>query len=242
MLSLMGMRQADAARVLGVTRQAIQDRIRKGTLRRLPDGTLDEAEVNAMAPNPARVQSARRGAGLRKAKAAAIPPESAATPPEAHELVDPNDPDLAGLDEEMDRELEKDGRQFVPHLRRTFVKALKPSPRADAAKAEAPTRQARAEVDEHTVAAHRLRREKAEADLAEMKAAQMRGTLIDRAAAEREAAEAATLVRDRLRMIPNRLRDQMAAESSARVCGELMAKAIDEALSTLAAMADGGVR
>lgn len=80
-----------------------------------------------------------------------------------------------------------------------------------------------------------LKRENAKK--AKLQRLEIQGQLVRRDAAEREAAEASTLVRDRLRNIGKRLRDRLAAESSARVCGELVDREIDQALEVLA----GGV-
>ena len=63
---------------------------------------------------------------------------------------------------------------------------------------------------------------------------QLEGSLIRRDAVAREAAEFSVLVRDRLRNIPMRLRDRLAAETSPRVCGDLVAAEIDKALNVLA--------
>lgn len=62
--------------------------------------------------------------------------------------------------------------------------------------------------------------------------------LVRRDSMEHELASLALLVRDRLRGIGARLRDQLAAESNPRVCGELVDKAIDEILEELSRRAD----
>lgn len=66
----------------------------------------------------------------------------------------------------------------------------------------------------------------------------LQGVLVRRDAMEHELASLALLVRDRLRGIGARLRDQLAAESNPRVCGELVDKAIDEILEELSRRAD----
>jgi phage terminase Nu1 subunit (DNA packaging protein) len=63
---------------------------------------------------------------------------------------------------------------------------------------------------------------------------ELQGQLVRRDAVTREAAEFAVLVRDRLRNVPMRLRDRVAAETSPRVCGEIIAAEIDRALTVLA--------
>lgn len=66
----------------------------------------------------------------------------------------------------------------------------------------------------------------------------LQGVLVRRDAMEHELASLALLVRDRLRGIGARLRDQLAAESNPRVCGELVDRSIDEILEELSRRAD----
>lgn len=66
----------------------------------------------------------------------------------------------------------------------------------------------------------------------------LQSVLVRRDAMEHELASLALLVRDRLRGVGARLRDQLAAESNPRVCGELVDKAIDEILEELSRRAD----
>lgn len=80
----------------------------------------------------------------------------------------------------------------------------------------------------------RTRNERAKALTAELERDELEGLLIRRDAVAREAAEFSVLVRDRLRNIPMRLRDRLAAETSPRVCGDLVAAEIDKALNVLA--------
>lgn len=63
---------------------------------------------------------------------------------------------------------------------------------------------------------------------------ELQGALVRRDAVAREAAEFAVMVRDRLRNIPMRLRDKLAAEVDPRRCGEIVSAEIDKALDVLA--------
>lgn len=72
--------------------------------------------------------------------------------------------------------------------------------------------------------------EKERAMKARLERRELQGQLVRRDAVEQEAAEFAVLVRDRLRNVPMRVRDKLAAEDSPRVCGEIVAAEIDKAL------------
>lgn len=66
----MGITQAEAARILGVTRQAIRQRLKSGSLTRHADGTLDRREVETAAAlrSPSRSVTAREAAERRTPK------------------------------------------------------------------------------------------------------------------------------------------------------------------------------
>lgn len=66
---------------------------------------------------------------------------------------------------------------------------------------------------------------------------ELQGALVRRDASEREAAERGVIVRDRMRNIPMRTRDKLAAETDPRKCGEIVAAEIDKALDALASSA-----
>lgn len=76
--------------------------------------------------------------------------------------------------------------------------------------------------------------EKERAMKARLERRELQDKVVRRDAVEREAAEFAVMVRDRLRNVPMRVRDKVAAETSPRVCGEIIAAEIDKALSVLA--------
>lgn len=80
-----------------------------------------------------------------------------------------------------------------------------------------------------------LKRENAKK--AKLSRLELQGQLVRRETYERELAELGTLVRDRLRNMGKRLRDRLAAESSARVCGEIVDREVDQALDVLSEMA-----
>lgn len=76
--------------------------------------------------------------------------------------------------------------------------------------------------------------DKEKAIKAQLERRELQGSLVRRDAVDREHAELATLMRDKLRAIGKRIRDELAAESNARLCGEMVDEAIDEVLADLA--------
>lgn len=59
----MGLTQSEAARRLGITQGAVSQRVKRGTLKTLRDGTLSPADVERLRSelNPARSAAAKRG-------------------------------------------------------------------------------------------------------------------------------------------------------------------------------------
>lgn len=78
----MGMTTAQAAEIVGVSRQAIEKRIKAGTLRVLADGSLDPRDVDSArrGHDPYRAQVAKMGAGQRKKREERAKPAPKADP------------------------------------------------------------------------------------------------------------------------------------------------------------------
>lgn len=239
----MGMTIKAAARAAGVTRQALYDRLRKGTLRRLPDGTLDEADVQrlAAAADPKRAEHARRGAERRKRDLAATMPPPADDVLEDNELEDNALEDLADdvldpeAEAELAAELDADAEAWARQARKKFLRDLgQPRPPT----VEAPTRPTAPTPPAQTVADFRARRERAEAELAEIRAAEVRASLVDADAAQAARAELADQIHKAFARMGAKVGKRIAAETNARRCGELLLAAIDAVLVRLADQAD----
>lgn len=234
----MGMTIKAAARAAGVTRQALYDRLRKGTLRRLPDGTLDEADVTrlAAAADPKRAEHARRGAERRKRDLAATMPPPADDVLEDNELEDLADDALdPEAEAELAAELDADSEAWARQARKRFLRDLgQPRPPT----VEAPTRPTAPTPPAQTVADFRARRERAEAELAEIRAAEVRASLVDAEAAQAARTELADQIHKAFARMGAKVGKRIAAETNARRCGELLLAAIDAVLVRLADQAD----